>query len=462
MRLKTIIYTVILGLLFVISCNRDDISFDAPTQQLRFSKDTVLLDTVYNQVRSETYAVKIYNDENKDIQIPRIALEGGASSPYRLNLDGKAGTEFLNVPLRKKDSLYIFVEIAPVAQTTEAIAEDKISFSTNQKITLLSVVQDAEFFIQSSGNPNVINQDLIWKNDKAKIIYGNLTLAEGKTLNIEKGTKIYFYKNSGMKISKNATLNINGDIDEEVILRGDRNDPKYDTIPMNWKGIEVEENATINMNYAKIFGGETGLKFTNAKADIQNSIIHTFQDYGILAINSSISAKNLVMNNCGEACFAVYKGGNIEILHSTLANYWSLNSAMAGLSLFASNEWTSNTTTETAPLSLNVQNSILYSRRDNGVVFKQNTAQTFTYKIANSLLKYGNNAGFDFDGNVLITQSIKNESPEFQNYFTQKMNLRLKENSPAKGKGNSQTAQQIPLDIKKINRTISPNMGAYQ
>ncbi|MDO4225763.1 MAG: hypothetical protein Q4C75_07720, partial [Bergeyella zoohelcum] len=197
-------------------------------------------------------------------------------------------------------------------------------------------------------------------------------------------------------------------------------------------------------------------------ANIKNSIFHTFQDYGILAINSSISAKNLVMNNCGEACFAVYKGGNIEILHSTLANYWSLNSAMAGLSLFASNEWTSNTTTETAPLSLNVQNSILYSRRDNGVVFKQNTAQTFTYKIANSLLKYGNNAGFDFDGNVLITQSIKNESPEFQNYFTQKMNLRLKENSPAKGKGNSQTAQQIPLDIKKINRTISPNMGAYQ
>ena len=71
--------------LFVISCNRDDIEFDAPSKKLRFSVDTLVLDTVYNQVRSETYAVKIYNDENKDISIPKIYLESGNSSLYRIN-----------------------------------------------------------------------------------------------------------------------------------------------------------------------------------------------------------------------------------------------------------------------------------------------------------------------------------------------------------------------------------------
>lgn len=111
--------------LFVISCNRDEIEFDAPGKKLRFSVDTLVLDTVYNQVRSETYAVKIYNDENKDISIPKIYLESGNSSLYRINVDGKAGTEFTNVPLRKKDSLYIFVEIAPIANAPEAIAEEK-------------------------------------------------------------------------------------------------------------------------------------------------------------------------------------------------------------------------------------------------------------------------------------------------------------------------------------------------
>jgi hypothetical protein len=89
----------------------------------------LVLDTVYNQVRSETYAVKIYNTENKDITIPRIYLEGGAASPYRINVDGKPGTEFTNVPLRKKDSLYVFVEI-PQANATEAIAEDRVQIET--------------------------------------------------------------------------------------------------------------------------------------------------------------------------------------------------------------------------------------------------------------------------------------------------------------------------------------------
>ncbi len=62
-------------LLVTVSCNKDDITFDAPSQQLRFSRDTVFCDTVYHQVRSETYVVKVYNNEDKDILIPRVNLE---------------------------------------------------------------------------------------------------------------------------------------------------------------------------------------------------------------------------------------------------------------------------------------------------------------------------------------------------------------------------------------------------
>lgn len=49
----------------------------------------------------------------------------------------------------------------------------------------------------------------------------------------------------------------------------------------------------------------------------------------------------------------------------------------------------------------------------------------------------------------------------FINTSISKMDLRLKNNSPAKGKANRNTALQVPLDIKKINRTSMPNMGAY-
>jgi len=168
--------------LLSVSCSADDIRFNNPSRELRFSKDTVFCDTVYSQVRSETYVVKVFNDENKDVKIPRIFLQGGIASPYRINVDGKAGTDFSDVLLRKKDSLYIFVEIAPVANAKEAIVEDKIQFESGigtQHVSLFSVVQDAEFFIQSGTNPNIITNNTVWNNDKAKIIFGELTLAPG-------------------------------------------------------------------------------------------------------------------------------------------------------------------------------------------------------------------------------------------------------------------------------------------
>ena len=366
MKIKIILFFAFWLSLFTISCNNDEITFDTPSMELRFSTDTVFCDTVYHQVRSETYAVKVYNDEDKDISIPKISLFGGVESPYRINVDGKSGTEFMNVPLRKKDSLYIFVEIAPTSMGTEAIAEDQIIFSSpvsQQHVTLFSVVQDAEFFIETDApNSNTLSGNVNWTNNKAKIIYGDLNLASGATLNIAQGTKVYFFKNSGMKVNGGATLNINGDLGSEVVIRGDRNDPRYDTIPKNWNSIKFEPGANLNMNYARVFGGTRGLELKESTATIKNSIIHTFDEYGIYAVNSTINADNLVMNNCQHADFGIFKGGNYTILHSTLANYWQLSSAEA-LSLFATNEWVNeNGQTENANLNLNISNSILYTK----------------------------------------------------------------------------------------------------
>ncbi|MGC4128493.1 MAG: hypothetical protein QM564_02805 [Bergeyella sp.] len=442
--------------LMAISCNNDDISFDTPSQNLRFSRDTVFCDTVYNQVRSETYVVKVYNDENKDIMIPKIQLAGGSSSLYRINVDGKSGTEFTNVPLRKKDSLYIFVEIAPVANAPEAIAEDEINFTSNvgtQHVTLFSVVQDAEFFIKSDTNPNILSENTSWTNEKAKIIFGDLTVAEGKELNIQQGTKVYFFKNSGMKISKNAELNINGSLGTEVIFRGDRSDTRYDTLPKNWNGIVLEEGSKLNMKYARVFGGTKGFSLYSSTADIENSIIHTFEEYGIYSVASDITAKNMVMNNCGEADLGIFKGGIVNLTHCTLANYWELNSMLPALGIFASDKWTNDDgQTEEGSLILNVYNSIVYGHSENMVELETTSGALFE----NCLLKYGAKSSYN------TINSIKNEDPKFLDYFTHKMNLRVADDSPAKEKGNSSYANQVPYDIVGKDRTTFPTIGAYQ
>jgi hypothetical protein len=78
------------------------------------------------------------------------------------------------------------------------------------------------------------------------------------------------------------------------------------------------------------------------------------------------------------------------------------------------------------------------------------------------LLKYGTSAGVNFDSNANVINSLKNEDPKFQNYFTEKLNLRLKDDSPAKGKGNTAVAATVPLDIVKVSRVVNPSLGAYQ
>jgi hypothetical protein len=48
-------------------------------------------------------------------------------------------------------------------------------------------------------------------------------------------------------------------------------------------------------------------------------------------------------------------------------------------------------------------------------------------QILKTLIKVTSNSGLNPDNS-----NIKNEDPKFQNYFTQKMNLRVKDDSPAK------------------------------
>lgn len=467
MKFKSLLFFSFWMLFLAISCDKDEISFDAPSQELSFSRDTVFCDTVYHQVRSETYVVKVFNNEDKDVMIPRISLEKGAASLYKINVDGKAGHDFQNVPLRKKDSLYIFVEIAPQATGPEAIAEDRVLFTTGagqQHVTLFSVVQDAEFFIKTPSNPNVIASDATWSNNKAKIIYGDLTVNPGVNLNIQPGTKVYFHKNSGMKVSAGSALNINGTADNQVIIRGDRNDSYYDTIPRNWNSIKMEAASVLNMNHTRLFGGTRGLEMTETDATISNSFIHTFQEYGIYSVRSNINAKNLVMNNCGEACVGIFKGGVYDFVHSTIVNYSEVLSQFTRDAIYATNEWKKeNGQPDPGSLHINIRNSIIYSDRDNSLTLNQVPGQLLNFSIQNSLLKYSgiSAAGFDFTSSSVV-QSIKNQDPRFMNYFAAKMNLRVKADSPAKNKGDVTVANTVPTDIVNVSRTTSPTLGAYQ
>ena len=158
MRRLLIIFIYLIVIIFWSSC-KNDFNFQLGSGNLSFSKDTVYLDTIFTNIGSSTYNLKVYNKSNENIIIPNINLGNGENSYYRLNVDGiygsdsNAGKYFENIELLANDSLYIFIEttvdIGNLSdQGTQFLYTDYIQFNSGenfQKVELVTLIKDAIF-----------------------------------------------------------------------------------------------------------------------------------------------------------------------------------------------------------------------------------------------------------------------------------------------------------------------------
>ena len=148
------IYILFIGILVLFWSCRKDFDTVPSSGNLEFSKNKIYLDTVFTNIGSSTYSLKVYNRSNKDISIPVVQLAKGLSSKYRMMVDGMTGNGkiFNNVELLAKDSLYIFIETtANIADTEPDFTyNDKILFdlgSNQQSVDLATLIQDANFML---------------------------------------------------------------------------------------------------------------------------------------------------------------------------------------------------------------------------------------------------------------------------------------------------------------------------
>ena len=157
---------------------------------------------------------------------------------------------------------------------------------------------------------------------------------------------------------------------KEVIFRGDRNDKDMILyLKLGWDSTRTRWTA--QLNYAKNFGGTNAL-YLNTKFLLhsKNTIIHTNQEFGIMGINATVNAENL-MNNW-TSLYWHFKGGNYNILHSTIANYWDLKRSLPGYGIYATNEYVNGTTTELRALNFNLKIYCLFSDKSTAIQFKTN------------------------------------------------------------------------------------------
>ena len=492
-----ITFIICVALISVSSCRKDFTTVPS-FGQLEFSKDTIFLDTVFTNIGSATYNLKVYNRGNKSITIPTIQLENGISSNYRLNVDGIPGKEFNDIDILANDSMYVFVETTiDVTNIPNPLYTDRILFdngNNQQDVDLVTLVQDANFIypgrdaitmkidsLTLDGNPTTIkgrfltDAELTFTNTKPTVIYGYAAVPANKTLTVDASARVHFHNNSGLIIDDKATLKVNGTLTEKVVFEGDRLEHGFSRIPGQWGTIWMRAGSKDNeIKHAQIKNGIIGILIdsigtpSTPTLKLQNTEIYNHSNFGILARETNIEAHNVVIGNAGQTSLAATIGGTYHFTHSTFANYW--NSGIRQLptvlvnNFFVYNNDSGEEIIETRDLhAANFTNCIIDGNNNVEFVLDKVDGSLFNYNISNCLIQFNdtnnsfvNNVELDFT-NANYQNIILNGNPHFRD--TQKEDFIIGQDSDAINKAVSTS---FSFDILGVDRTSALDIGAYQ
>jgi len=514
--MNVIFKLAILVLIITLSSCRKDFDTVLSNGTLEFSRDTIFFNRVFDNISSSTRRITIKNNSSDDITIPKITLERGNNSFYRLNIDGIEGKIFNNIDILAKDSIYVFAEVTvDFSQVTDLnfMYKDEILFDgglNQQKVSLESLVLDVNLIrpnrtaiengfdyeeiilaTDTQGNNLTIRgtnllEDTTWQNSKPYLIYGYVGVPTGKTLTIEAGTRLYFHQNSGIIVQEGASLIVNGEqstteeFENQVIFQGDRLEEEYAEVSGQWGTIWLREGSVnTQLNHTTIKNATIGLlvdsNITTAAETlaVNNTQVYNTTSFGILARNAKITAKNMVVANNGKASFSAMLGGTYNFYHTTMANYWR-NSNRQNPTLMISDVFETQTTIFTADLQANFTNCIIYgSQNIEYSLENKETTTTFDHAFKNCVIKfidtnnqYANNPLYDFNNTTNYQNNTYNQNPNFYNTDTTegKMELIIGENSSANTQADTSVLTDIILqkDILGVDRVAPTDIGAYQ
>lgn len=448
-------------MLFLFSCRKDSFitSGDA---RISISADTLKFDTVFVTAGSTYRTLKIFNDNNQKLRLSSLRLMGGTGSVFKLNVDGTPGNSFSNLELEANDSLYVFaqVNVNPGAANLPFILRDsiEISFNGNKRLVQLEAWGQNAHFLRNK----TVSTNETWNNDLPYVILGSININANTTLTINKGCRIYLHADAPVLV--NGTLQVNGlkDTVDRVYFRGDRLDEPYKDYPASWPGIFFQATSKDNvLNYAVIKNAFQAIGVTdpatnpNPKLVLNECVIDNAWDAGIVALNSSIRARNCLISNCGKNLLLA-KGGDYQFIHCTMATianrFIDHKEPVLTLSNYANGT--------SANLDALFRNCIFWG--ENGLV----NDEVMVIKNGNTVF----NVNFDYGlwkvqnapANTTSTQVINNQSPLFDSIDTRNnyYDFRLKTGSPAINKG---TITSLTTDLDGKPRAAGlPDLGCFE
>ena len=201
----------------------------------------------------------------------------------------------------------------------------------------------------------------------------------------------------------------------------------------------------------------------NPKVTLSQCIIDNAYDAGIITINSSVSAVNCLISNCGKNLYLL-KGGNYQFTHCTAASY-SNNFILHQYPVATiSNYIKINNIPQTASLTALFQNCIFWGEGglidDSDEVVVAISGANAPVVFNSDLLKV--NTGPQNSTLNSTSMQLKNKDPLFdsinisKNYY----DFHLQANSPGRDKGLN-TSITIDLDGKS-RPSGPPDLGCYE
>lgn len=461
--MKTVNLVLLSCCILILSCRKESF-ITTPDARVTITADTLKYDTVFATTGSITQSFKIINENNQKLRISSIRLMGGNSSAYKMNVDGNPGTEATNIEIEANDSLYVFVQVNINQNTANLpfIVSDsiEINYNGNKRLVQLEAWGQNAHFLR---NKQVLSNET-WNNDLPYVILGYLYIDTNQTLTINKGCRIYVHADAPIIVD--GTLHVNGEKDtaDRVYFRGDRLDDPYTDFPASWPGIYFLGSSINNiLNYAVIKNGYQSIGLQdlasngNPKLVLNECIIDNAYDAGIIALNSSIRARNCLISNCGKNLYLL-QGGNYEFTHCTAVTY-SNNFILHRDPVLTITNFANSTSKD---LKATFRNCIFWGDNglvENEVVVVKNGNTIFDVSFDQVLWKVTANPA---NTTIALPGAINNQPPLFdsvntsQNYY----DFRLQALSPARNNG---TNAGVIIDLDGKTRPVGlPDLGCYE
>ncbi|MBQ4395242.1 MAG: hypothetical protein II825_08115 [Paludibacteraceae bacterium] len=477
--MRNSLFFIVLCALALVSCSEYRESND-PSLHLAFSADTISFDTVFTEQGSATAQLMIYNRYGSAITINRVWLENG--EVFLVNIDGEQDLSRLtHMTINGGDSAFVFirVRIAALNSSSPVLVEDILHFhltnGNTQNVRLEAYGQDVER-IGHKGCGRTEKGEFVFTADKPYIIYD--TLVVGGALTMNPGARIYMHQ--GACIYALGDVNANGTLDQPILIRGDRLDDLFDSVPYlyaggSWNGfyLQAEKEQTYHLSYVDILSGNVGLMSNSTCTDVLPQLsmdgcrIHNHTRYGLVLLNTNATVTNSEISNCASYC--VYcDGGKHDFIHTTIASYFGYTNIRIQS---AEKEETAavyiDNLSKTVPLTAtSFINSIITGYRTNQIVVATPLDQFYPGTFVGNYLKTDTLALPHAADNIYWqkTDTAKvfvNDFYKYKEYVY--YDFRLDSLSPARNIGDSIAALPYPMDRAGVSRAlIRPDAGCYQ